>query len=52
LIKVNDNKTKIKYKKVEDNAKIMKNEYEESKYKDEENNNENEVKHKIIMLLD
>jgi len=52
LIKMNNDRTKIKYKKVEDNVEIIKNEYKESKYEDEENNNENEVKHKIIMLLD
>jgi len=52
LIEVNNNETKIKYKKVENNAKMMENEYRELKYKDEENNNENEVEHKIIMILD
>jgi len=39
LIKVNDNKIKVKYKKVKDNAKIIKNEYRSSKYKDEDNDN-------------
>jgi len=50
LIEINDNETKIKYKKVENNAKMIKNEYKESKYEEEENNNKNEVKHKIIMI--
>jgi len=41
LIKVNNNKIEIKYKKVEDNAKIIENKYKLSKYKDENNNNKN-----------
>ncbi len=41
LIKINDNKIKIKYEKVKDNAKMIKNEYRSSKYKDENNNNKN-----------
>ena len=52
LIKVNNNKTKIKYKKVEDNTKIIKNKYKELKYKDKENNDKNKVKYKIIIILD
>ncbi len=41
LIKINNNKIEVKYKKVKDNAKIIKNEYRSSKYKDEDNNNKN-----------
>jgi hypothetical protein len=41
LIKVNNNKIKIKYEKVEDNAKIIENKYRSSKYKDENNKNKN-----------
>jgi len=52
LIKMNNNRVEIKYEKVKDNTKIIKNEYESSKYKDENNNNENQVKHKIITILD
>jgi len=39
LIKINNNKIEIKYEKVKDNAKIIKNKYKSSKYKDENNNN-------------
>ena len=41
LIKVNDNKIKIKYEKVKNNAKIIENKYRSSKYKDKNNNNKN-----------
>jgi len=41
LIKINNNKIEIKYEKVKDNAKIIKNKYKSSKYKDENNNNKN-----------
>ena len=41
LIKINNNKIEIKYKKVKNNAKIIENEYKSSKYKDEDNNNKN-----------
>ncbi len=51
LIKINNNKIKVKYEKVEDNAKIIKNKYKLSKYKDEDNDNKNQVKHKIITIL-
>jgi len=52
LIKMNDNKIKIKYEKVKNDAKMIKNEYKFTKYKDEDNNNKNQVKHKIITILD
>jgi len=41
LIKINNNKVKIKYKKFKDNARIIENKYRLSKYKDEDNNNKN-----------
>jgi len=41
LIKINNNKNKIKYEKVENDAKIIKNEYKSSKYKEENNDNKN-----------
>ncbi len=41
LIKVNDDKIEVKYEKVKDDAKMIKNEYRSSKYKDENNNNKN-----------
>jgi len=52
LIKINDNKIEVKYKKVKNNAKIIEDEYESLKYKDEDNDNENQVKHEIITILD
>jgi len=41
LIKVNNNEIKVKYEKVENDAKIIENEYRSSKYKDEDNDNKN-----------
>jgi len=38
---MNNNKIKIKYEKIKDNAKMIKNEYESSKYKDKDNDNKN-----------
>ncbi len=52
LIKINNNKVKVKYKKAKDNVKIIENKYRLSKYKNEDNNNKNQVKHKIITILD
>jgi hypothetical protein len=52
LIEINDNKIEVKYKKVKNNAKIIEDEYESLKYKDEDNDNENQVKHEIITILD
>ncbi len=52
LIKMNDNKIEVKYEKVKNDAKMIENKYELSKYKDEDNNNKNQVKHKIITILD
>jgi len=40
LIKINNNKIKVKYEKVENNA-IIKNKYKSLKYKDEDNDNKN-----------
>jgi len=51
LIKINNDKTEVKYEKVKNDAKIIKNKYKSSKYKDEDNNNKNQVKHKIITIL-
>jgi len=52
LIKMNNNKVEIKYKKVKNNAKMIENEYKSSKYKDENNDNKNQIKYKIITILD
>ncbi len=41
LIKVNNSEIKVKYEKVENDAKIIENEYRSSKYKDEDNDNKN-----------
>jgi len=41
LIKINNNRIKIKYKKVKNNAKIIESKYKSSKYKNEDNNNKN-----------
>ncbi len=52
LIEMNDNKIKVKYEKVEDDAKMIKNKYRSSKYKDEDNDNKNQIKYEIITILD
>ncbi len=36
---MNNDKIEVKYEKVKDDAKMIKNEYESSKYKNEDNNN-------------
>ncbi len=42
---MNNNEIKVKYKKVKDNVEMIENKYKSSKYKDEDNDNKNQVKY-------
>jgi len=52
LIEIDDNEIEVKYSKVEDDAKMTKDEYEKKKKKKKKKKGEDEENHEIITISD
>jgi len=53
LIKIDDNKVKIKWQKTKNNVEILNDKYKDTKYENNnnDNKNKNKVKYKIVKIL-